>query len=262
MRGYRLLIVCAVVSCLGFSAQQSEAALAKALGGSGLSGKLSKNKAIRQQQLIADPDDPDTGSTSVLYDPNTVSINSLIFGPGYFGQAVVEVDNDGQRVLQDFGSFVESPLGRETGYVQVRYNTPSEGPSFASGPVVAAAPGVHGQIPVPAGFTTIDQKGPAGVDTHAFLFDYLDVPDSQVAVYRVYADLGNRPSGNTRDFMSGVDDMGQPFTVDAPDISGVTVRGSLDSVPLPPAAYAGGMVLVGMAGFQMLRRRQLALATR
>src|SRR2546423_14087625 len=43
-------------------------ALARAAGGSGYSGTLSTNTAIRQQQLICDPAEPAAGSTSVQYE--------------------------------------------------------------------------------------------------------------------------------------------------------------------------------------------------
>src|SRR4051812_29698526 len=113
MRGYRLLIVCAVAGWFGISAEVSRAALAKRAGGSGLSGQLSCNKAIRKQQLIADPNEPDAGSTSVLYDPSTVTLSGLNFGPGFSGRAVVEVRNGGETMLEDFFAFQKSPLGQE-----------------------------------------------------------------------------------------------------------------------------------------------------
>jgi len=250
MRGYRLFIVCAVAGWFGLSAEVSQAALAKRAGGSGLSGQLSSNKAIRKQQLISDPFEPDSGSTSVQYDPNTVTLSSITGGPGFFASAMVEVmDSTGKTFLQDFSGFQGSPGGKETGYVQVSFSFNSEGGT------------ARGQIAPPRGFTTVDQKGGNGVDTHAFTFDYLDVPDSQVAVYKVYADLGGTHSGNSRDFLTGRDADGS-FTVDAADITGVTVRGSLNvnAVPLPPAVLAGGLMLTGLFGFEMVRRRRAAIA--
>jgi len=248
MQGYRLFIVCAVAGWFGLSAEVSQAALAKRVGGSGLSGQLSSNKAIRKQQLIADPFEPDSGSTSVEYDLGTVHLSDITGGPGFGVTGMVEVRGGEGKFLQDFASFQKSPGGPETGYVQV---------SFVFSPDGSA----RGQIAPPRGFVTVDQKGGNGVDTHAFIFDYLDVPDSTVAVYKVYADLGGTHSGNNRDSLTGSDQQGS-FTVDAADISGVTVRGSLNvnAVPLPPGVYAGGIMLMGVFGFQMIRRRQLAMA--
>src|SRR3954447_26964880 len=110
MRGYRLLIVCAVAGWFGISAEVSRAALAKRAGGSGLSGQLSSNKAIRRQQLIADPNEPDAGSTSVQYDPSTVTLSGLIFGPGFGGSGFVEVRQSEGTSLQDINSFIKSPM--------------------------------------------------------------------------------------------------------------------------------------------------------
>ena len=58
-------------------------ALSKAGGGSGLSGTLSTNPTIRQQQLICDPDPPDVGSTSVMYNPAMSLLAGITDGPGY-----------------------------------------------------------------------------------------------------------------------------------------------------------------------------------
>src|SRR3954452_11000661 len=75
-----------------------------------LSGKLSANKAVRQQQLIADPASPGPlalgaprrGSTSIMYDAGMVSLSGLELGTGYRGSALVEVRTEGGRTaLQD-----------------------------------------------------------------------------------------------------------------------------------------------------------------
>jgi hypothetical protein len=243
MRGLRGFTVCTLLAVIGFAADASEAALAKKLGGSGFSGTLSSNKAIRKQQLIADPDEPDSGSESLQYNPSIVTVSGLTFGPGYTGQAFVEVDNDGSPTLQDLTSFLASPLGPETGYIQLHFNTP-----------VITAPQIHGQIPVANGYKTVDQGGPAGVDTHAFLFNYLStVPDSAVAVYTIYADVGGRNSGNRSDFLAGHDSSGN-YILGPSDIAPITVRGSLNSVPVPQAVWVGGLTLAGLFVATKLRR--------
>jgi hypothetical protein len=244
MRGLRRLIVCTLLGVIGFAADASHAALAKKLGGSGLSGKLSSNKAIRRQQLIADPNDPDSGSESLLYNPNIVTVSGVNFGPGYTGGVMVEIDNDGVHQLQDLTSFLANPLGVETGYLQVSFNTP----------VITGPPPTHGQINVANGYKTVDSGGPAGVDTHELFFNYLaTVPDSAVAVYTLYADHGGRDSGNRSDFLAGHDSSGN-FTVGPDGIAPITVRGSLNAVPVPPAVWIGGVMLVGLFAATKLRR--------
>src|SRR4051794_11632336 len=78
----------------------ARASLAKLTGGSGNSGTLSSNAAVRKQQLIADPPDPTMGSQSVSYDPAVVTLLDFRYGPGYAqtsGQpiAFVELRNTG-----------------------------------------------------------------------------------------------------------------------------------------------------------------------
>src|SRR5687767_5684062 len=106
-------------------------ALAKAGGGSGYSGCLSTNPTIRQQQLICDPDEPRSGSTSVLYDASLVTLAELEYGPGYgpriiedgeftdFVQGYVQVFDGETTSLQRIESFLDAPAGIETGYIQV-----------------------------------------------------------------------------------------------------------------------------------------------
>src|SRR5688500_13849303 len=171
LRTFAVLVAAGVI---GVFADASPAALARASGGSGYSGQLSSNRAIRRQQLTCDPDDPLSGSTSTLYDPNVVTLSSLFFGPGYTGRGVVEVDVGEGRVLQDIGSFLEEPRGRETGYVQVFYNQFG----MPTGNTSLMALALTGQIPVQEGYFVNDTDGVKGVDTHAFEFTYLDVPDT------------------------------------------------------------------------------------
>src|SRR5688500_7341906 len=82
-------------------------ALAAAAGGSGYSGQLSSNAAIRKQQLTCDPDEPQRGSTSVLYDAARVTLTGAFAGPGYnnanFGGFVeVEAPDPGGPVGDEF----------------------------------------------------------------------------------------------------------------------------------------------------------------
>ncbi|HEX8912195.1 MAG TPA: hypothetical protein VF796_07525 [Humisphaera sp.] len=252
MRGLRAFTLAAVVGLVGFSASSAEAALAKAAGGSGYSGTLSSNKAIRKQQLIADPNSPTGGTTSTLYNPAIVSLSGFSFGPGYTGSGLIQIDGGEGVFLTDLAGWLADPFGAQTGYVQIQY---SEGPIITAGPT--AGP-LHGQITPPAGYLQVDRGGPKAVDTHALFFDYLpNVPDRAVAEYTVYADPGQH--GNRPDFMNGQDDQGKPFTLGPGDIAPVTVRGSLDAVPLPPAVFVGGLLMGGIAVARRARKASAAV---
>lgn len=246
MKRLHTFVVLTVLGCIGFASQQAEGALAQAGGGSGLSGTLSKNKAIRKQQLIADPAEPTEGSISVSYDPSVVTVSGALFGPGYQGNVYVEADSDGYTFLMPLDSFLAySNLYAETGYIQVFFYDPALiVPSF-----VPAAPSPHGQITPPAGYTVIANDGPPGVDTHALFFDYLDdVPDDTVATYSIFAAPG--------DYLSdGI------TTIPHTAIARAQVSGSLDSlpaVPVPAAVWIGGMTLIGSLGYTKVRRGRIA----
>jgi Ca2+-binding RTX toxin-like protein len=163
-------------------------ALAKATGGSGYSGTLSSNTAIRQQQLICDPIAPVAGSTSVRYDASKVSLTGLIPGPGYnnFGFiGLVEVRlTNGNTLLQPYAAYRQNPLGTETGYAQVLYKLE----------------GSAGQITPPGGYTIIEEKGVEGVDTHAFFFTLRPgVSTTTEVAYKVYAERRDVHSNNRED---------------------------------------------------------------
>jgi hypothetical protein len=250
MRRLRALTVLAVVACLCLSADVAQAALAKAQGGSGFSGTLSSNKAIRKQQLIADPDYPTAGSTSTTYNPGVVSFSGLIFGPGYYGWGYIEIESDDSTFLVDIDTWLASPFGNETGYLQVHYtDTP---PTSVS----VVAPN-KGQITPPAGYLQVDRGGPVSVDTHAMFFDFLsEVPDGAVAEYTIYADTGTR--NNEADYIAGIDEQGKPYRLNPGDIAPVTVRGNLNAIPLPPAVFIGGITMAGIAVVRRFRGRAVA----
>lgn len=248
MKSLRTFIVVTVLGCLGFASQQAEAALAGAAGGSALSGTLSKNKAIRKQQLIADPPEPVSGSISVTYNQSVVTLSDALFGPGYEGSIFVEVfDGEGTQLVS-LGVFLDSPYLIETGYVQTFFNEPTIITAAAS---PSAAP-THGQITPPAGYTIIANDGPFSVDTHALFFTYLpNVPDSTNATYTIFADDGSR--GFAPDFLFD-------GTTTYTQIASATVTGNLDSnaIPIPAAVWIGGMTMLGSLGYAKLRRGRIA----
>lgn len=252
-------------------------ALAKQAGGSGYSAKLSSNKAVKMQQLICDPATtaaagatgpraqgaPVRGSTSVSYDPTIVTVAGIQLGTGYVGNALVEVTSfrtleapteGSSTFLQTLSAFLRQPAGVETGYVQVFYHhgalpSGSEFPPDAfSGPA-----GEPGQMSVTRGYTTYDEDGVDGFDTHSLSFSYRPgVSEKTIAEYNIYADEGERSSGNTSDFLTG-GTINKEFTLGPGDLSSATVRASL--VPLPPAVWAGSLTLAGMGLLSLARRR-------
>ncbi|MDB5296833.1 MAG: hypothetical protein JWO31_2816 [Phycisphaerales bacterium] len=257
MSGIRSFVIVAVVGWLGFAADVSQGALAKKAGGSGLSGTLSSNKAIRKQQLICDPDEPTGGSISVQYDPEVVGVSGFSFGPNYTGTAFVQLnfgDGSGFVPLTRYLAQDGSDLGFETGFIQVLFNEPTA----TTTAVKAAALLPHGQIPVAEGYTTIDTDGPAAVDTHSLTFNYLaGVADSTVAAYKIYAAEEGEYGNPNPDYLTGLDENGVPYTLSPSDIAWAKVSGSLNAnaVPLPPAALLGGLTMAGMIATRKLRRR-------
>ena len=172
-------------------------ALAAAAGGSGYSGTLSTNTAIRKQQLACDPNEPMSGSTSVQYNPQLVTLSEAHVGPGYrITRAVAEVQSlDGQqRTLQPLTpvgggtgrNFTFQPVGRETGFVQIEY-------------ALDTANGQPGQIQ--PRYTLVDQRGVDGVDTHELIFTLHDEQLAPQTAYRIFAAPANSRSGNPEDFL-------------------------------------------------------------
>ena len=237
------------LAVLAFSAwlpATTHAALSKAAGGSGYSGTLSTNLAVRQQQLICDPPEPIRGSTSVLYEADKVSISDFSYGPGYgpldnlTAMIEVRVGPETTRMV-NLDQFFADPVGTETGYLQVFYSLG----------------GQAGQI-TPGGVILDEDPGPGqpgeGVDTHQFLFDELPpigaplpqgVFPTVIATYVIYADEGLRPSGNRRDFLVGLNDAGQEFTLGPDQLTRAVV-----TAPEPSA-----VALLGIAAVTLLRRR-------
>ena len=202
--------------------------------------------------MIVDPAEaPTSGSASTTYNPSIVSLSGLSFAPGYTGQGFVEEENacDGKTYvfLQNINSFLESPEGKQTGYVQVSF--------MLSGSASAA-----GIMSPQSGFTPEASNGVAGVDTHSLMFTYLPgVPDTTVAKYTIFADTGKRPSGNKVDSLTGVTSSGARFTLGPSQLSSATVSGSL-AVPLPPAAWTGSAMLLALVSASAVRKTRAARA--
>jgi hypothetical protein len=232
--------------------------LAQQSGGSGYSGKLSRNQAIRKQQLICDPSAPGSGapilgSTSVSYDPAMVDLVNVQLGTGYAGSGFVEVKQGGKTFLQDLVSFLKGQAGAETGYVQLFYHEQNALPGGAAlrpaampGPDnLFGPPGQPGQMAVRPGFSVADEDGVAGIDTHSFTFVYKKtIPDTQVASYDIFANPNTRPSGAQPDSMTGMNSSGGLFTLGPSELSPAHVSANL--VPLPTAVWAGSSMLAAV----------------
>jgi hypothetical protein len=266
----RLLGVLALGLLVGWPAVSS-AALAQQSGGSGYSGKLSRNAAIRKQQLICDPTAADSGapvlgSTSVSYDPNMVDLVNVQLGTGYAGSGFVEVKNGGKTFLQDITSFLKGQAGVETGFVQLFYHQQNTSPGGAAlRPAVVPGPdnlfgppGQPGQMAVLPGYSVADQDGVAGFDTHSFTFVYKKtIPDTQVASYDIFANPDVRPSGAAPDSMTGMNSSGELFTLGPSELASAHVSANL--VPLPTALWAGSSMLAAVV-IALTARRSFARA--
>jgi len=116
-------------SLLLFVPRPANAAYAELAGGSGYSGDLSHNLAIRHQQLICDPTSG-TGSASVTYDPSMTSLYSIYNTAGYdlsFENVGVMVGTTKEVVsaAQFFAAQGTSTPLTPWGYVQVGWTGPS-----------------------------------------------------------------------------------------------------------------------------------------
>lgn len=184
---------------LAASTSSAWGALASAAGGSGYSANLSSNLAIRKQQLIADPEPPDLGSTSVLYDVSKSLLAGLLDGPGYGTpsagrRGLVLVDERGAQkmielslylsTLATFGGnheFLAEEVGwTELGYVQVNFERKGN-------PGRIGLTAAYQQVAYDPGTT-----GANGVDTFALFFDAAPTyTDGSLADYTVFAAPGD-----------------------------------------------------------------------
>jgi hypothetical protein len=244
----RRLLVATSVLLAWFAAEPAcDAALARAAGQqTRFTARLSSNRAIRKQQLIADPADIVGGSASVMYDPRIVSL-SAVLDPADFqvvsGFVSVHPVNSSVNTLQPLDAYLAShqpglaPADVEAGFVQIFFNR--KGTPLAPGTSV---------IPNLPGYATVAEDGATGInDTHALIFDYLPAAGAGEprAVYTLFATPPIR--GTTADSLVFGDDPDHP--VPFSEIGSARVAGDLGpglphSIPLPPALWTG---LMGLA---------------
>lgn len=256
------------------------AALAtKASGGRPrFTARLASNKALRKQQLIIDPVGVLGGSASVLYNPQMVRLVDVI-DPAEFEvtKGFVEVLPSVGGLSQDLVTLEEffgrsfagltpdevvtpdagNDTYREIGYVQIFFDqkTPPTG--------LVAPTATNSVIPNLPGYVTVAEDGETGVaDTHALVFEYLPgVDDSFRAAYTIFAAPPRQRT--VADSLTLAEDPRNPIPYD--QLGGARVFGPLatreaepppdrPAIPLPPAVWGGGFLLVALAVGQYRRR--------
>jgi hypothetical protein len=188
----------------GWATPVANASFARSSGGaiSAYSASLFGKTGLSSRQvqtLTADPNEPLGGSTSVIYDIETVDVTDYGFGPGYlrgddspfgtgFGIEVIDPASPNGRALIDLADYLELPGSHTpTGYLRVYFKISGEGPMSTG--KLTNDPVFNGFHP---GYTQLDTDGPLGVDTHYYDFEYKTTDNSNSATYTVYADTNTR----------------------------------------------------------------------
>ena len=154
----------------------------------------------------------------------------------------------GAKSLVDLQTFLGTPASSrqaETGYVQVFFQQMGSG----SGSMIQPRSGYQ-QVARSQGYT-----GNGGVDTHALFFVLASTtadPYATTASYRIFAADANTHSGNRADYLSGVDDANNPFTVNAGSIGKANVSGN---IPEPAGAALLAVAATGLLPRRASRRR-------
>ena len=101
-----------------------------------------------------------------------------------------------------------------------------------------------------------------GCHTHRYFFEYLPTASDLVpAQYTVYADAGNRASGNTPEYMKLLANPNDPTagTIDVAEFESAMIAGTagVKVVPLPAAIWGGMALMAGWGGLRLFRRRKV-----
>jgi hypothetical protein len=216
----------------------SSADLASLIGGSGYSAKESGEKGIKHIQVVGDPS-PGSGSATVLYDPNVLSIYSI------FNEANFQIDTANTFVgvtsppytLATAQSFFNSDgdFG-ESGRIQV---------TWTAAPEAAAGTCYIGCAPTdPYTFNPIASANTSdgGSNTFGLEFIYLPTDQNTLATDTIEATAGGLPTIDLEDLKPGspsapdyLTDPSDPTGTAIPftDIAPATVSGSLNGSPVP-----------------------------
>jgi hypothetical protein len=214
----RASAICSAIS-VGWIAGMAQGA---ALGHPGYSANLSSNKAIKQQQLLCDPQGVTAGSTTTDYNPAVSSIDTVTAEPG-FGITAVYVDVDSGNSVKDIDAYSGAAVGSvdlDTSGVLNSYTQSGEMQVFWEA--------------VSSEQTDIAETG-ADENTDYLTFDYLPSSDSVVATYENFG-AGPKNDVFAPDYLEGY----------APSCPGMITIYSLN--PKSPYYYAAGFGSASVSG--------------
>lgn len=262
------LLIVAGCAVSALPARRCDGALAALTGGSGYSGTLSSNRAIRKQQLICDPTDASKGSTSTNYDPTIVSIDSVYNEDGYFidsahsyvgvstatsflhaqapltratgaaNAAASPPPNQQLVTLDEFFNPQPTTVYIQSGYLQITWTHPGD---------IGEGYQVFGTAPDFTGYNLQQHDGVTGTNTHGMIFAYGAVPDDTVATYTNYAAPGGIPIAD-----GGTSLPDALYDVDGTFVPGPYITATV-SAPLPEPA---GLALIALPALAVLARRR------
>jgi hypothetical protein len=209
-----------------------------ALGHPGYSANLSSNKALKQQQLLCDPDGVTAGSTSTEYSPSLSSINDVSAYTG-FGITGVYID-------------VYDPTDDDDIDVVTAYAGPPIADVNVAGSGILTSLEQSGEVQVFWQALPDDTVKPATPSddtfTHTLTFDYL--PEDETT-YAWYMNIGDPNGPNGTDYLQGYidDELTTYYANTYPGGFG----SSYNSAPLVPEPASLGLLALGAVG--LLRRR-------
>lgn len=240
------------------AARPAAAALAALTGGKPqgeTGGDISINKSIRHQQFIADPSGTDQGgTTSVLYEPGDVSLQSVYqlttSPPFQVNGGYVGVSVNGQSVVETLSDFFAHPGQTETGYVQVQW----AGGTGITGPY-GARPDSSSGYADEGSFGSTPAMG--GDDTFGLQFGIIDPASSvkytieeDATTYQVYDFTSGKLTGadNQPDSYTATVN-GMDYTYDSSDTE--LESDTVDDTPEPAS-----LALSGVGALALLARRR------
>jgi hypothetical protein len=206
----RASAICSAISIGWFAGTVQGAALLHP----GYSANLSSNKAIRQQQLLCDPQGVTAGSTTTDYNPSVSSIDTVTAEPGFgiVGVYVDVISGDGVKDIDAYSGAAVGSVDLDTSGVLDGYTQSGEMQVFWRA--------------VTTEQTDIAETG-ADENTDYLTFDYLPSNDSVVATYENFG-AGPKNDVDQPDFLEGY----------APNCPNMLTIYSLD--PKSPYYYAAG----------------------
>jgi hypothetical protein len=225
----RASVICSALSIASFAGAAQGAALLHPK----YSANLSSNKAVRQQQLLCDPQGVTAGSTTTDYNPDVSSIDTITAEPG-FGITAVYVDvvnGDGVKPIDVYsGAAVGSvDIGQSGGgSSEISDDVAGLGSYTQSGEMQVFWEAVSTEQ------TDIAETG-ADENTDYLTFDYLPSSDSVNATYENFG-AGPKDDVYEPDYLEGY----------LPSCPGMLTIYSLN--PKSPYYYAAGFGSASASG--------------